>query len=173
MFPDEFHLNTLDQLLSAITRLNPHVNVKSIVIGLMDRLSSYASRESESEAPDDRQQNEQEAVARLLKELRISNDAKQETTEKQQTAPEQLDGDRVDGETEEGVSKGYGDEQATDSDQPLTNGAPKLPRKNRGIPDDIKLYEVFYSQVTNLVNAQRLHIHDTIALIVSLANLTL
>ncbi|KAG9618508.1 vacuolar protein sorting-associated protein 35, partial [Aureobasidium melanogenum] len=34
VFPDEFHLHTLDQFLSATARLNPHVNVKAIVIGL-------------------------------------------------------------------------------------------------------------------------------------------
>ena len=66
VFPDEFHLNTLDQLLSAIARLNPHVNIKAIVIGLMDRLSSYAARESESEPQDDRKKTEEEATTRLL-----------------------------------------------------------------------------------------------------------
>ncbi|KAL8694681.1 MAG: hypothetical protein Q9218_000692 [Villophora microphyllina] len=176
VFPDEFHLNTLDQLLSAITRLNPHVNVKSIVIGLMDRLSSYASRESESEPPGDRQQNEQEALAQLLEATRISKDTKQQKPEKQQTAPEQPDGDQVDGESAEGVSKGHDHEpqvQNKDTAQPLANGNEDLSRKHRGIPDNVKLYEIFYSQVTNLVNAQRLQIHDTIALLVSLANLTL
>ncbi|KAI4257420.1 MAG: hypothetical protein LQ352_001656 [Teloschistes flavicans] len=176
VFPDEFHLNTLDQLLSAIARLNPHVNVKSIVIGLMDRLSSYASRESESEPPDDRHQNEQEAVARLLETLRISQNAKHQTTKKKQTAAEQPSGDPVDGENEDGISKAHSDEQhvqSADTDQPLTNGATTHYKKHRGIPGDIKLYEVFYSQVTNLVNTQRLQIHDTVALIVSLANLTL
>ena len=51
VFPDEFHLNTLDQLLSATARLNPHVNVKAIVIGLMDRLAAYAQREAEAKSP--------------------------------------------------------------------------------------------------------------------------
>ncbi|CAZ79879.1 unnamed protein product [Tuber melanosporum] len=89
VFPDEFHLHTLDQFLSATARLNPNVNVKAIVIGIMDRLSAYAAREAE------------------------------------------------------------------------------------GIPEDVKLYEIFFKQVLNLVNAQNLPIQDIIALLVSLANLAL
>ena len=37
----------------------------------------------------------------------------------------------------------------------------------------MKLYEIFYDQVVNLVHAQRLPIQDTTALLVSLANLAL
>ena len=44
VFPDEFHLRTLDQFLSACARLHPMVNIKGIVIGMMDRLSAYAAR---------------------------------------------------------------------------------------------------------------------------------
>lgn len=54
VFPDEFHLHTLDQFLGAVSRLNPHVNVKSIVIGLMDRLSEYAERDGPDDKSDDR-----------------------------------------------------------------------------------------------------------------------
>ncbi|GJC80362.1 vacuolar protein sorting-associated protein 35 [Colletotrichum liriopes] len=54
VFPDDFHLHTLDQFLGAVSRLNPHVNVKAIVIGLMDRLSDYAERESKDETEGDR-----------------------------------------------------------------------------------------------------------------------
>ncbi|KAI9742718.1 MAG: hypothetical protein M4579_007764, partial [Chaenotheca gracillima] len=79
VFPDEFHLHTLDQFLSATARLNPHVNVKAIVIGLMDRLSAYAARQSESEPIDIRKQNEEEATASLLEKLRISKETNKTT----------------------------------------------------------------------------------------------
>jgi vacuolar protein sorting-associated protein 35 len=46
-------------------------------------------------------------------------------------------------------------------------------KKSRGIPENIKLYEIFFEQVMNLVNAQHLPIQDTTALLVSLANLAL
>ncbi|KAL8719470.1 MAG: hypothetical protein Q9225_003520 [Loekoesia sp. 1 TL-2023] len=176
VFPDEFHLNTLDQLLSAIARLNPHVNVKAIVIGLMDRLSSYASRESETEPQEARQQNEQEAVGKLLEDLRISRETKKKEFEKKQASAKQPNGEQANGDSEEGVSQNTDDGQpkeGEETDSTKTNGDHNPPKKHRGIPDNIKLYEIFYGQVTNLVNAQRLQIQDTIALLVSLANLTL
>ena len=176
VFPDEFHLNTLDQLLSAISRLNPHVNIKAIVIGLMDRLSSYAAREADLESPEDRKQTEEEATSRLLEKLRISKEnerpqAKIDGIEGKQTNGEQVNGDKptespssdIEGRPEEGTKQ-----SATSRD------ADKAPSsKNRGIPEDVKLYEIFYEQVVNLVNAQRLHIQDTIALLVSLSKLAL
>jgi len=42
-FPDEFHLKTLEPLLEATTKLNPEVEIKTIFIALMDRLSKYAN----------------------------------------------------------------------------------------------------------------------------------
>lgn len=46
-FPDEFHLRCLDMYLSAVARLQPKVNVKQIVISLIDRFSGYAARARE------------------------------------------------------------------------------------------------------------------------------
>ena len=176
VFPDEFHLNTLDQLLSAIARLNPHVNIKVIVIGLMDRLSSYAAREAELESPEDRKQTEEQAATRLLEKLRVSKDnekpqAKVDGTDAKQTNGEQVNGNKP---TDPRLSKveGRPDEKAKQS--VISEDSDKPPSiKNRGIPEDVKLYEIFYDQVVNLVNAQRLHIQDTIALLVSLSKLAL
>lgn len=42
-FPDEYHLQTLDPLLEATTKLNAKVDIKAIFINLMDKLSKYAS----------------------------------------------------------------------------------------------------------------------------------
>lgn len=176
VFPDEFHLNTLDQLLSAIARLNPHVNIKAIVIGLMDRLSSYAAREAESESPEDRTQTEEEATTRLLEKLRISKEnekpqSKAELAELKQTNGEQVNGDKPT-ETSSSEIESRPDETPKQNATPEDTDRPS-PRKNRGIPEDVKLYEIFYEQVVNLVNAQRLHIQDTIALLVSLSKLAL
>lgn len=44
MFQDDFHLQTLDSFLSATAQLQRTVNVKQIVISLIDRFSSYAIR---------------------------------------------------------------------------------------------------------------------------------
>lgn len=175
VFPDEFHLNTLDQLLSAIARLNPHVNIKAIVIGLMDRLSSYAAREAESESPENRKQTEDEAIVRLMEKLRVSkekkeSEAKPGAVDGQDTNGEQVNGDKIAETPSEGpVGQST---KATGADTvPEEEKLP--PSKSRGILEDVKLYNIFYEQVVNLVNAQRLHIQDTIALLVSLSNLAL
>jgi vacuolar protein sorting-associated protein 35 len=37
VFPDEFHLQTLSAFLRACAELHPNVNVKNIIIALIDR----------------------------------------------------------------------------------------------------------------------------------------
>lgn len=151
------------------------MNIKAIVIGLMDRLSSYAARESESEPVEDRKQTEEEATTKLLEKLRISKETKPEVKHPEEDSKkangEQTNGDRV-GET----AQSSVDPSSTNESDPTSevDGEEKpLSKKNRGIPDKVKLYEIFYDQVVNLVSAQRLQIQDTIALLVSLTNLAL
>jgi vacuolar protein sorting-associated protein 35 len=42
VFPDEYHLQTLEKFLGALPELSDQVNVKQIIISLMNRLSSFA-----------------------------------------------------------------------------------------------------------------------------------
>ncbi|XP_021966609.1 vacuolar protein sorting-associated protein 35 isoform X1 [Folsomia candida] len=44
VFPDEFHLTALDSFLKACAELQPAVNVKNIIIALIDRLAAYTQR---------------------------------------------------------------------------------------------------------------------------------
>jgi vacuolar protein sorting-associated protein 35 len=192
VFPDEYHLFTLDLFLSSIGRLNPHVNVKNIVIGLMDRLSAYATREAEALSDEQRRRAEEEATVRLLEGIRIS---KEEDTKKQQqhngdinpnidrpfsAAPSEAT--TVVGES--AIRSGSAAPSEALSEAPtLTDnaslGAYNTAITNRdvteshGIPESVKLFEIFYEQVVNLVKMQRLPIQDTIALLVSLINLAL
>ncbi|KAK5170718.1 hypothetical protein LTR04_004451 [Oleoguttula sp. CCFEE 6159] len=181
VFPDEFHLHTLDQFLSATARLNPHVNVKAIVIGLMDRLSAYAARESETEEPEQRKKTEAEAAAKLLERLRISKETKKLETatepEQPQPQPQQQheNGDVPDEEPSNGAEATKTEDAAAktpaeDAESPESNGDGD---KKRPIPDSLRLFEVFYEQVVSLVKMQRLPIQDTTALLVSLAGLAL
>jgi vacuolar protein sorting-associated protein 35 len=171
VFPDEFHLHTLDQFLSAVARLNPHVNVKAIVVGLMDRLSSYAQREAETESPEQRKKTEEESIAKLLEQMQI---AKEKKAEEPESAPAQQNGESS--ETQEGPEEtpteassvtavSVADTEATETDGAI--------EKKRGIPSNVKLFEIFHEQVQTLVKMQRLPIQDTIGLLVSLANLAL
>ena len=45
VFPDEFHLKTLGTFLQACAELHEKVNVKNIIISLIDRLALFANRE--------------------------------------------------------------------------------------------------------------------------------
>lgn len=183
VFPDEFHLHTLDQFLAAVSRLNPHVNVKAIVIGLMDRLSAYAERESQEEVAEDRGKMEEDALAELLEKVRLSKE-QQELQPQSSDAPASPNGEKH----TNGATAETADDKAA---EPATETAPSLAdtettavdgegeqsqsslQKERGIPKDVKLYEIFFDQVNNLVTAQHLPIQDTIALLVSLTNLAL
>jgi vacuolar protein sorting-associated protein 35 len=171
VFPDEFHLHTLDQFLSAVARLNPHVNVKAIVVGLMDRLSSYAQREAETESPEQRKKTEEESIAQLLEQMRIAKEKKEAEPE---LAPAQQNGDSPEAqpdvqETQTEASSvtavSVADTEATETDGAI--------EKRRGIPNNVKLFEIFHEQVQTLVKMQRLPIQDSIGLLVSLANLAL
>lgn len=44
VFPDEFHLQTLDPFLKSCAQLQPGVNVKNVIISLIDRLTLYHQR---------------------------------------------------------------------------------------------------------------------------------
>ena len=47
-FLDEMHLVTLNNFLAACGQLHPMVNVKNIIISLIDRLALFATREDET-----------------------------------------------------------------------------------------------------------------------------
>ncbi|KAL3961490.1 hypothetical protein ACCO45_003013 [Purpureocillium lilacinum] len=180
VFPDEFHLHTLDQFLAAVSRLNPHVDVKSIVIGLMDRLSEYADREGPKEKGPDQEKAEAEALAKLLEKVKLEKDAPKPAprrslklrlkgrpprlpllarTDKKGRPRPRLAMTRARWPSESAAS--VADTETTAVNGQETEGA------------NVHLYEVFFSQVKNLVEAQHLPIQDTIALLVSLCNLAL
>ncbi|KAF2007016.1 vacuolar protein sorting-associated protein 35 [Amniculicola lignicola CBS 123094] len=174
VFPDEFHLHTLDQFLSATARLNPHVNVKAIVVGLMDRLSAYAQRESEAESPEQRQKTEEDSIAKLLEQLKIAK----ETKPVEPSSPTTQNGNAAEEPSSDAEAESIRSE-STAVAQPETPAAEEEEEeageieKSRGIPKNVKLFEIFHEQVATLVKMQRLNIMDTIGLLVSLANLAL
>lgn len=162
MFPDEFHLHTLDLLLSAIARLNPYVDLKKIVIGLMDRLSAFAARETESAAdPETRKKTEEEAVAKLLEQLEISEKAK----EKAPTDAEAKD-TQENGASQETLVDSAAKPEGEETTETADNA-------NSNIPPDVALYNIFYDQVVSLIQNRGVPIQDTMALLVSLVNLAL
>ncbi|KAI1430616.1 vacuolar protein sorting-associated protein 35 [Xylaria sp. CBS 124048] len=181
VFPDEFHLHTLDQFLGAVSRLNPHVNVKAIVIGLMDRLSAYAERESQQNIAENKAKLEDEALTNLLDKIRIGKEEQESSHKPVAESETETNGDRSNGEsakdastsnTEAKTSTAVAD-TGTDATNNGDDAAVGAKAAERGIPQNVKLYEIFFEQVNNLVSAQHLPIQDTIALLVSLTNLAL
>ncbi|PKS06763.1 hypothetical protein jhhlp_006837 [Lomentospora prolificans] len=200
VFPDEFHLHTLDQFLGAVSRLNPHVNVKAIVIGLMDRLSDYAEREGKNEPNEDRAKVEADALASLLESVKLRKESlatpgahsNATATAAAAAAVAELAGQPKDADAngngaaedadkpEDDMPKQGGDEADAEAPKPEAsaedsavddNGREKETKP--GIPSNVHLYEIFFTQVQHLVGAQHLPIQDTIALLVSLTNLAL
>ncbi|XP_046809942.1 vacuolar protein sorting-associated protein 35 isoform X1 [Lucilia cuprina] len=52
VFPDEFHLQTLDPFLKSCAQLQTGVNVKNIIICLIDRLATYNQRSGKNNGTD-------------------------------------------------------------------------------------------------------------------------
>lgn len=183
VFPDEFHLHTLDQFLGAVSRLNPHVNVKAIVIGLMDRLSEYAEREHPSEKDEDKAKMEEEALASLLEKVKLQKEAPETPKEEEAKSPDAADkpaeanGDKPEAEASEPAESAADDTSTlADASGPASvaeTAATAVNGKETPTVATVQLYEVFFTQVKNLVEAQHLPIQDVIALLVSLSNLAL
>ncbi|KAI5286914.1 Vacuolar protein sorting-associated protein 35 [Ascosphaera aggregata] len=173
VFPDEYHLHTLDILLPAMARLNPNVDLKKIVIVLMDRLSSYALRDSDSNAdPRVKQKSEEEAVARLLNKLKVADGSEQPSEPTSRSDDENPKKSSDEAASEEG-KKREDDKEASGSSSADIDSSKDEKESSAILPNSIKLYEIFYEQVVNLVRARGLSIQDTVALLVSLANLSL
>ncbi|EDN02247.1 vacuolar sorting-associated protein [Histoplasma capsulatum] len=169
VFPDEYHLHTLDLLLSAIARLNPHVDMKKIVIGLMDRLSSYAARDSDNNnTPEKKKQSEEEATARLLEKLRLAK----ENEAAKPVANVEVSGEDKEDTTTESNKEPDATENGEQELSPVANGEEDVGSKSK-LTVAIKLYEIFFDQVVSLVRTRNLPIQDTVALSVSLVNLAL
>lgn len=163
VFTDDFHLHTLGPFLSATAQLHPKVNIKQIVIALIDRLAAYAAREAENEDPEETKRQEEAAAKRLAEKVNAQKKARQNGT------------------TGEIGSSDWGEEHSTllsptslsngDKGKEVSNGQVK---KFRGIPTDVRLFEVFWQQVVELIKARPdLPFQDITALLVSLTNLSL
>ncbi|KAF9906407.1 Vacuolar protein sorting-associated protein 35 [Lobosporangium transversale] len=186
VFPDDFHLRTLKPLLSATAPLQPKVNVKQIVIALIDRLAAHAAREADS--------NDDVAISETPASPKApSVKAIEESTEKEEPS---ANGDNSE-EAKEGLGEKamvryeglgekaivrYEDEETVageedpeqQQEQPASAPKPVKVRRIRGIPEDVELFEIFWDKIVELVKRRpELSIQDITALLVSLINLSL
>ncbi|KAH0838761.1 vacuolar protein sorting-associated protein 35 [Lanmaoa asiatica] len=182
VFTDEFHLHSLGPFLSATAQLHPKVNIKLIVIALIDRLAAYAAREAESEDPEETKRQEEAAAKRLAEKVRLARERANYAYH--QPEAEKVEGEDAWGSAVEDSEKNIG---ATFGEGDKVNGVSSeegkgkekekdVPpvKKFRGVPEDVQLFEVFWKQVVELIKARPdLSIQDITALLVSLTNLSL
>jgi vacuolar protein sorting-associated protein 35 len=144
VFTDDFHLHTLGPFLSATAQLHPKVNIKQIVISLIDRLAAYAAREAENEDPEETKRQEEAAARRLAERVRAQRQRARENGTSMMSPTS--DGE-YDWNTIPSVSTVV-DDAAANGGAEKANGTPK---RFRGIPEDVKLFEVFWHQVVELI----------------------
>jgi vacuolar protein sorting-associated protein 35 len=194
VFTDEFHLHTLGPFLSATAQLQTKVNIKQIVIALIDRLAAYAAREAENEDAEEVKRQEEAAARRLAERVKAQrararangttspvHEFKNEAGWGEPTSP------TLPEPTEKRESTGDTEGEKPDKGKEK-DGEPV--RKFRGIPGNVKLFEVFWEQVVELIKVwlipvtryvtshtpqarPDLSIQDVTALLVSLTNLSL
>ena len=174
VFPDEFHLYSLGPFLSATAQLQPSVNIKQIVIALIDRLAAYAAREAENENPDETKRQEEAAARRLAEKVQAQKakargealmtsppptsyetdsawGAESSTvadTEKAFGDMSVSNGDTVNGLKSPTEEKGK-DKEKSEDEKPVI-----VVKKFRGIPENVRLFEVFWHQIVELIKVK-------------------
>ena len=173
VFTDDFHLHTLGPFLSTCANLHPRVNIKGIVIALIDRLAAFAAREAENEDPEEKKRQEEEAAKRLAERVKGARgkgkgtaEGEKPTTPKpaeaaewageEATSPAVENGEEVksgDAEGEEKIDKGKEkvEENGEGGEKKEEKKKEVTVRKFRGIPEDVKLFEMFWEQVVQLI----------------------
>ena len=159
----------MQPFLSAVAQLHSRVNIKHIIISLIDRLAAYAAREAESEVSfETRRKKEEEArLAQLEKRKKLQRELQGEEEETEGLAiynntPPLGDDDKEDNgtKTDDDETKKTDDETEVDDDGKKNEEAPNgnqeekdqvAVKKIRGIPEDVQLFVVFWEQVVELV----------------------
>ena len=160
VFTDEFHLHTLGPFLSATAQLQTKVNIKQIVIALIDRLAAHAAREAENEDAEEAKLQEEAAARRLAERVKAQrarahangatspvHEYRNETGWSEPTSPPSSARDE-EKPALMGDGNGDGDGEKLDKGKEKV-GEPV--RKFRGVPENVKLFEVFWEQVVELI----------------------
>lgn len=167
VFPDDFHLYTLDVFLDATTKLNPNVSVKKIILTLVNRLADYAAQQTE---------NGEEVevgaeVEKKMNELKVDDNKNED---KHGDEDEDKDKDKAENE---GTGDGEEDkekEEGKDDENNKTEDTKAESQTVRGIPANINLFDVFWKHLENLLQARPdLPLQDTTAILNGILKLCL
>lgn len=146
VFPDEFHLYTLDLFLNAIANLHPQTSVKKVVLALVNRLADYAAREAENEDV-------------TIKLAEVTTDEKKKDDEKEANGNE---------------DKKEDDDKNNDKGKTETEEKKENVEVIRGIPANINLFEIFWSFLLKLSEVRPdLSFQEITALLFGIARLSL
>jgi vacuolar protein sorting-associated protein 35 len=144
------------------------VNIKQIVIALIDRLAAYAAREAESEDPEETKRQEEAAARRLAERVRYQKARTREngvngvvspSTEASAWGSSQtrnhVESERPsdDGPDGTAVVDGMPTGGPAENDGGPVASASTV-RKFRGVPEDVQLFEVFWQQVVELIKVR-------------------
>lgn len=119
------------------------------MIALIDRLAAYAAREAENDPPEEIKRQEEEASRRLaekvrLQRLKITNPSAETdgAFSESESAPEKA-------AFQSDIESSKPEDDSTAEPTPSSSDAPA--KKFRGIPEDVRLFEMFWQQVVDLI----------------------
>jgi len=128
--------------------------VKQIVISLIDRLAGFAAREAENETPEEKKAQEEELSRRLADRVRLTRESQKERTGRDAVAAKE----QADTISNPAVSAdpAVGDSSLKSHESTLLSKGKSLTTsshpKFRGIPEDVRLFEIFWQQVVQLIS---------------------
>jgi vacuolar protein sorting-associated protein 35 len=177
VFPDDFHLRTLQPFLSATAQLHPKVNVKQIIISLIDRLAAYAAREAEGEEPNEAKKQREENIRRTAEEKKrklqglpskedeLAANEEEEGKEEEEAVVSEEKLEEEEKTDEILVEEKKEEEEGKDTEAPadekkdtqtadLQQEEDEQIKKVRGIPEDVELFVVFWGQIVELVKVK-------------------
>ena len=167
---------SLGPFLTATAQLQPKVNIKQIVIALIDRLASYAAREAESENPEETKKQEEAAARRLAERVKMQK-ARVRARENGSSAgvppvdygdwgspPSSPADDTEKSFSSMTLSNGTDTESAVNTASSAEKGEKKETaeqiKKFRGVPENVRLFEVFWQQVVELIKVYLKEYHQ-------------
>lgn len=119
--------------------------MKQIVIALVDRLAAHAAREADSNDDDEESEAPASPKAESVKAEGEEEEAKEGDAENETEDAKETE------EGEEGEAKEDEGEAAAAEVQVAPAPKPPKVRKIRGIPEDVKLFEIFWGKIVELV----------------------
>lgn len=187
VFPDEFHLYTLDLFLNATANLHPQASVKKVILALVNRLADYAAREAENESSE-KKDGAADIVTKLASTKLDDSDkteTKKEDDEEKDGAKEKQESDDKKDDTPEDKEESTDKQEQAEDEKEIEKDEEDKDQKSselskasvttrRGVPVDIDLFDIFWSFLSKLLTVRPdLPIEDITAILVGIARLTL